>query len=254
MFSYKILLLVLITSYYSYGQTIQFTQIQRAPGAGYVPLTNASGVMTYTPSSSLSPASATISASSPLFYSAGTFSIQSANSSQNGALSSIDWTTFNSKGNAFIANTLAQFSPTTSAGVAIAISDETGSGLVVFNNGSTLSGTTSMSSVSVTGSAVFSSSTNTFFNNQNIQIGTTGKGFLLKEGANGMSGSVTLAAGTVTVSNTNVVATSRIFVTGQGTVGIGNLSVTKNSGVGFTINSSNPADARPVDYFIITGN
>lgn len=98
-----------------------------------------------------------LSAIAPLYQTSGTFSIQPANTSQSGALSNIDWDTFNNKqsalvsgtniktvngstllgsgnlavGDALVANTLAQFTSTTSAGFATVISDETGTGQVV---------------------------------------------------------------------------------------------------------------------------
>jgi len=89
----------------------------------------------------------------------------------------------------------------------------------------------------------------------NVVLSAAGNGLTIKEGTNAMSGTATLnGSGTVTVSNTNITATSRIFLTGIGTTSAGYLTITKNVGVGFTINSSSPSDARTVDYFIITGN
>lgn len=74
------------------------------------------------------------------------------------------------------------------------------------------------------------------------------------------TGTATLASGTVTVANTSVTANSKIFVTRSGLNGstaAGTLSVTKNAGVGFTINSYSAVaavvtgDTSTVDWFII---
>lgn len=63
-------------------------------------------------------------------------------------------------------------------------------------------------------------------------------------------GQATLTAGTVTVSNTNIQSTSIIICTANGVLNSGFVSVTKNAGVGFTIQSSNILDGRTVDYMI----
>jgi hypothetical protein len=85
---------------------------------------------------------------------------------------------------------------------------------------------------------------------------------MLKEGTNGRSGTATLAAGTVTVSNTTITALSRVFLTSNGLNGstaIGTLDVTKINGTGFTINSYSaaaaivPTDTRIVQYLITEG-
>ena len=70
-------------------------------------------------------------------------------------------------------------------------------------------------------------------------------------GNGGTQGTATLVAGTVTVANTNITATSIItlsYKTIGGTAGI--LSYTLNAGVGFTINSSSNTDTSVVVYSI----
>ena len=65
------------------------------------------------------------------------------------------------------------------------------------------------------------------------------------------SGNATLAAGTVTIANTSVTATSRILLTYTSAGGTqGFLRVTKNAGVGFTITSSSNTDVSTVDWVI----
>ena len=76
--------------------------------------------------------------SAPLVNTAGTVSIGVASSGTNGYLSSTDWTIFNGKGNAVTTNPLSQFASTTSAQLAGVISDETGTGSLVFSNSPTL--------------------------------------------------------------------------------------------------------------------
>lgn len=90
----------------------------------------------------------------------------------------------------------------------------------------------------------------------NVVISTAGKGIFVKEGTNGQSGTATLiGTGAAVVANTTITATSRIFPVGVTTAGApGYLTITKNPGVGFTIQSSSPTDTRVVDYFIIQGN
>lgn len=72
-----------------------------------------------------------------------------------------------------------------------------------------------------------------------LNIGTAGGGIAIKEGTNARMGVATLAAGTITVANTSITANTRIVPIRQTLTGTpGHLSVTKNPGVGFTINSS----------------
>jgi hypothetical protein len=63
-------------------------------------------------------------------------------------------------------------------------------------------------------------------------------------------GHTTLSGGTIVVANTDILSTSIIIITGNGNTNAGFLSVTKNAGVGFTIDSSNLLDNRTVDYII----
>jgi hypothetical protein len=80
-----------------------------------------------------------------------------------------------------------------------------------------------------------------------------GKGFKVKEGTNARMGSVTLVAGTVTVANTSVTANTRIFLTvnsssaNQGFVYVN----TRTAGTSFVIKSSNAADTCNVAYLLV---
>lgn len=72
------------------------------------------------------------------------------------------------------------------------------------------------------------------------------------EGVNASQGVTTLVAGTITVSNTAVTATSRIFIAAQldgGTVGFIRVS-SRVAGTSFTITSSNALDTSTVAYEI----
>lgn len=75
----------------------------------------------------------------------------------------------------------------------------------------------------------------------------------IEDGTNKAMGISTLVAGTVTVSNTRVQATSRIFLQGQNSSGThGELTVSARvAGTSFTITSSNAADTRDVAWLII---
>lgn len=85
-----------------------------------------------------------------------------------------------------------------------------------------------------------------------LNLGTAGGGIAVKEGANARSGTSVLVAGTVTVSNTSVTATSRILLTSQvdgGTPGFLRVSA-RTAATSFTITSSNVADTSTVAWFI----
>ncbi len=64
--------------------------------------------------------------------------LQNASASQAGQLSASDFSTFNSKGDALTTDPLSQFASTTSAQLASIISNETGTGLLVFATSPTL--------------------------------------------------------------------------------------------------------------------
>jgi hypothetical protein len=86
-------------------------------------------------------------------------------------------------------------------------------------------------------------------------VNLAGKGIRVKEGSNAKMGVATLVAGTVTVSNTNITATSRIQLTAQslGTVSAPKaLAVTaRTAGTSFTITSSDNTDTSVVAYYIV---
>lgn len=81
-------------------------------------------------------------------------------------------------------------------------------------------------------------------NSGNILANTVGKGLRVKEGSGGKQGVATLVSGTVTVSNANVTATSRILVSGgalNSSTAIGSLSVpTITASTSFVITSYIP--------------
>lgn len=80
----------------------------------------------------------------------GILTMPNSDATIRGLLTSTDWNTFNGKGNAQTANPLSQFAATTSSQLAGVISDETGSGSLVF--GTTPTFTTSIITPNVTGS------------------------------------------------------------------------------------------------------
>lgn len=89
---------------------------------------------------------------------------------------------------------------------------------------------------------------------ETLKLGTVGGGLAVKEGANARSGVATLVAGTVTVANTSVTATTRIQLTAQslGTVASPKaLAVTaRAAGASFTITSADVTDTSVVHWFM----
>ncbi|MFE6282425.1 glycosyl hydrolase family 28-related protein [Streptomyces sp. NPDC057877] len=82
-----------------------------------------------------------------------------------------------------------------------------------------------------------------------LNLGSAGGGVAIAEGANARMGVATLAAGTVTVANTSVTATTRILLQRQAAGGaVGDLTYTRNAGVGFTINSASGTDTSTVEW------
>lgn len=100
--------------------------------------------------------STALTASSPLSYAptTGVFTIQAGNGSQNGYLSSTDWTSFNSR--------VASSAIDSSSELGTLITDETGAGgSIVFSAGPTLTGTTAMTNYTATaGTTTGATSTN----------------------------------------------------------------------------------------------
>ncbi|MFD5294792.1 glycosyl hydrolase family 28-related protein [Streptomyces mutabilis] len=84
-----------------------------------------------------------------------------------------------------------------------------------------------------------------------LNLGGAGGGIAIAEGANARMGVSTLAAGTVTVANTSVTATTRVAPFRQAAGGTpGHLSATVDPGVGFTITSSSAADTSVVAWVL----
>ncbi|MEV0556237.1 right-handed parallel beta-helix repeat-containing protein [Streptomyces sp. NPDC050597] len=86
-----------------------------------------------------------------------------------------------------------------------------------------------------------------------VRIATVGKGLKVAEGTNGKLNRATLVAGTVTVANTSVTATSEIFAfcqTPGGTPGFLRVSA-RTPGTSFTILSSSNTDTSVVAWHIV---
>lgn len=85
-----------------------------------------------------------------------------------------------------------------------------------------------------------------------VGVATVGQGYRVREGVNAKQGVAVLAAGTVTVANTSITSTSRIFLTSQidgGSPGWVRVSATI-VGTSFTITSSSALDTSTIAYFI----
>jgi len=85
-----------------------------------------------------------------------------------------------------------------------------------------------------------------------LRTEVAGKGLRIKEGVNARMGEATLVAGTVTVANTSVTATTRIFLSRRtlGTLA-GHLSYTLSAGVSFTITSSAATDDGIITWMLV---
>lgn len=91
-----------------------------------------------------------------------------------------------------------------------------------------------------------------FDTSRNLLIQQAGSGLRVKEGSNAKQGTATLVAGTVTVSNTSVTASSRIFLCAQNSSGTaGEIYISaRTAGASFTITSTSATDTRLVAYQI----
>lgn len=87
----------------------------------------------------------------------------------------------------------------------------------------------------------------------NLILPNVGNKIQIKQGVGASVGTLTLAAGTISVANTNITTNSKIFVTARGITNAGHLGTTLSAATGFTITSSSIIDTRIVDYFIIEG-
>jgi hypothetical protein len=86
----------------------------------------------------------------------------------------------------------------------------------------------------------------------NVAVTTAGQGFQVKEGSNAKMGTAVLVGGTVTVANTSVTASSRIFLTADapgGTLGSVYVSA-RTAGTSFTITSTSAIDTSTVAWII----
>jgi hypothetical protein len=90
------------------------------------------------------------------------------------------------------------------------------------------------------------------FTTCDVAVHTAGRGLQVAEGSNAKQGTGTLAAGTATIANTSVTASSRIIVTGQpGGANRGGLNVTTiTAATSFVVTSTNAADTGNFAYQI----
>lgn len=87
-----------------------------------------------------------------------------------------------------------------------------------------------------------------------VILNAVGATLKIKEGANASMGVATMAAGTATVNNTRIAATSRIFLTPQNTSGTaGSVYISaRTASTSFVISSTDAGDTRDVAWLIIT--
>lgn len=117
----------------------------------------------------------------------------------------------------------------------------------------TQAGQTNSGGVITSSSAINTTGLQSITSNGNFDANFIGGGFRAAEGSNAKQGIATLAAGTVTVANTSVTASSRIFVTCQilGTVTVASAFDTpRTAGTSFTIHASQATDTSTVAWEI----
>lgn len=115
-----------------------------------------------------------------------------------------------------------------------------------------LANRTTVPTASAAAGALIYSETQMLSTRGHFRVAGAGSGLRVAEGSNAKQGTAVLVAGTVTVANTSVTSTSRIFLTSNtdgGTPGFLRVS-TRSVGVSFTITSSNAADTSTVAYQI----
>ena len=84
-----------------------------------------------------------------------------------------------------------------------------------------------------------------------IAANAVGSGLRVKEGTNAKQGTAALTAGTVTVANTSVTSSSRIFITAQDNSTVGSIRVSARvAGTSFTITSTANTDTGVIAYQI----
>lgn len=88
--------------------------------------------------------------------------------------------------------------------------------------------------------------------NGDIIYTTAGKGFSIKSGTNARAGTLTLVAGTKTVSNTTITANTQVVLTRKtsgGTLGTA-ITYTLSAGTSFTVNSDSALDTSVFTYLL----
>ncbi len=108
-----------------------------------------------------------------------------------------------------------------------------------------------VAATTITATTTIVAGTNITATNGNFIANTAGKGLQIKAGANARIGTATFVSGVATVANTSVTANTVILpvITALGTVSApGSLLVTKNVGVGFTIETNDPSDTSTLDW------
>lgn len=247
----KLFTLLSLIALTGFGQTIKFTQLEKAAGIGRYIVTNSSGTMTYTTAIPVSVVSG-ITATAPLFYSAGTFTIQPASGSQPGALSAADYAVFNSKEPAITTGTTLQYwrgdktfqtlntaivpeltnlyytqTRFNTAFAAKTTADLTENTNLYFTNARAISATSGSYEAPLTFSTGLTRSTNTITNNllvgvsggQTIIGGTAVGDGLTYKGTTG-NGTTTVSAHTFNVGNNG--ATTGMIMYNSGDLNIGN--------------------------------
>lgn len=92
-----------------------------------------------------------------------------------------------------------------------------------------------------------------FIANGDLASQVAGGGLRIKEGSNAKMGVATLVGGTVTVSNTNITTSTRIFLTHQNSSGTPGFVIVsaRNAGTDFTITSSSGTDTSDIAWLLI---
>lgn len=150
------------------------------------------------------------------------------------------------------------FTPKGSSGLTLTTGDMTiSSGNLVMTSGNA---TLTSGNLTLTAGALLLTLGNATLTNGNLILGTAGKGFTLKSGANARIGQSTLILGTLAVANTSVTANTRVLMTRtniNASTAMGFLEAVVAAGVGFTITAYDATatpetgDLSTVDWILV---
>lgn len=122
---------------------------------------------------------------------------------------------------------------------------------IVKGDGSTVAVTVGHTTGLLTAKAAFAVTGDVTVTTGNVVAATAGKGLTIKAGSNARIGTGTLASGSVAVANTSVTSNTTAILTATSVSNQGFWRASYTNGVGFTVASSNGADASSFQYVLV---